>query len=386
MFMETIKDYLRSMLTEGTPNRRQGDLFRAYKRQITSGSVASPIQGTRFRPTADDSTLANALITANRGIRSSSLEDRVRSLALKQSVLAQPEAMDIKNFSLQVPGFDPASDSPLKIPVRVPRTFTSMVASFERPGSLGSYRSEKESITGHPSKATGFREIGQATINPLEQKTNPDRLAPTEPEKYFSTLGHEVEHGVQNRRLAKAVAYPEQTVKSPETRKDINPREVQAVVDAERRGQELPEDPFTSGMPMAELNAINSQLRMTDTIEVARDPRAYLLPQDIRRRLATAYAKRYDDYRTSDVEMGANRSGAIAVAAHKAATTGNLMSLTDFSKTVLSEPIKTGRKSRKKRVEKAIQKAFGRVAVAQQQDTGKKINPQQPKNVYTDFA
>lgn len=386
MFMETIKDYLRKMLTEGTPNRRQGDLFRAYKRQITSGSVASPIQGNRFIRTADDISLANALMTANLGLRSSSLEDRVRSLALKQSVLAQPEAMDIKKFKIEVPGFDPNTDSPLKIPVSVPKTFTSMVASFERPGTLGHYETVKEPIAGHPSLYTGFREIGHATINPVEQKVNPARIEPVSPKKYFATLAHEVEHGVQNRRLAKAIAYPEQTARSPETRKDINPREIQAVVDAERRGQQPPENPFTTGMPMAALNTISAQVNMHNVRDMLADPMAHSLPSDIRRRLTNTYPRRYDDYMTSDMEMGANRSGAIAVAAHRAATTGNLMPFSDFSKTMIPAPPETGRRSRKKRVEKAIQKAFGRVAVAQQQDTGKKINPQQPKNVYTDFA
>ena len=384
--METIKDYLRKMLTEGTPNRRQGDLFRAYKRQITSGSVASPIQGNRFIRTANDITLANALITANRGLRSSSPEERVRSLALQQSILSHPEATDIKKFKIEVPGFDPNTNSPLKIPVSVPKTFTSMVASFANPGTLGHYGTEKEAIPGHPSVYTGFREIGHATINPVEQKVNPPRIEPVSPEKYFTTLGHEVEHGVQLRRLAKAIAYPEQTVRSPQTRRDINPREIQAIVDRERRGQQPPEHPFTTGMPMASLNTISAQVNMTNVRDIMSDPRAYSLPSDLRRRLANSYPKRYDDYMTSDMEMGANRSGAIAVAAHRAATTGNLMSFSDFSKTMIPTPPETGRKSRKKRVEKAIQKAFGRVAVAQQQDTGKKINPQQPKNVYTDFA
>jgi hypothetical protein len=368
-------------ITEGTPNRRLGDLYSSYKDMLRSGVISPPTQAElQYTPIEQEDARDLARLRRIIADPRTSLSQREFARSIHRNTLSN-YADRVRGSEMTVPGFDPTSESPLKIQAHTPTSLALASSIFKSDANVGMYMQKDQPIPDHPSPRTATREIGYSLINPFDP--NPDLSGPTHiptsSSRYINVIGHETEHGVQFRRLKHAHAYPEITASRPETARDIVPAEQR---ESERlytgRG-DAHMQAFTRGLIKGHVNATKAQMTM-----------------ELQRQNAMSQAqwdKAYDNYLSSDSEIGARRSGAIANAAAHKVDTGRMMTFSDFRNAFSPDmgdgkfktpDQMTGRASRRKRLEKIVQKAFGRIA-AEEQKGGRKINKQEPKNIFKDM-
>ena len=350
-------------ITEGTPNRRQGDLYQAYKNMLRSGVISPPTESELAVDSVEAEDTERLFHLRNRISDPRSSEDQ-RDFArnLHRSILSN--YTDRKRGSdITVPGFNPTSEAPLKIKAVTPTSFALASTVFPNDTTLGMYMQKDRPIPGHPSR-TATTEVGSSLINPFQRNEDPHGAPyiPVSTSQYVNTIAHETEHGVQFRRMKHAHAYPEITSSRPETSRDIIPAEQREAERLYTGTNDAHLRAFRNGLIKSQLNSTEATINM-DMLRLRRT-----------RPTRREWKKAYDNYLSSDAEVAARRAGAIANAAEHELNTGELISFDAFRKAFSPESdeeggrrtpnLMTGRKSRRERLEKAIKQAYGRVAMA----------------------
>jgi hypothetical protein len=303
--MKSFKQYI----TEGTPNQRLGDLYSAWQDNVRTNPIVNVPSKEQLRTTIPD-RIISAAVGLHQHPKTPKPVKKILGSLLDLTFDRYLDKYRRELSTVRVPSHVPGEYQNIK--VQIPHSPVLAQSAFGLDtGSRGVYHGDHFEI---------------ASANPFDDKSHDWETPAKSPYDFITTIGHEVAHGVQDKR-----------VKS---------------------------DPIkNAGLKMAGEKLLSS-------------PGETAVP--------------YEKYTTSSYEVRPRIEGAIAAAARYKQDTGRFIpfypspdandKFASFSHPVMSdlesipEFPKKIRASRKKAILQAAQKAYGRIATREQEDTGTRIN------------
>lgn len=311
-------------ISEGIPNTRLGDLYTSWQHNLQTNPITSVPSEHDLRLRVSDKII-NSIIAIHNHPKTPKAIKKFLGPVLDLTFDKYLGNIRSKVSNVQVPSHVPGEYH--QFVAGVPHSPVLASSMFQGRGSNRGFYSKDNKV---------------AYVNPYDES---DEFAKPNPSAYdfISTMGHEISHASQDERIRV----------DPENNKGLK----------------------------------HAQQKIED-IGVA---------------VAGKKPKAFEKYVTHSYETRPRIEGAIAVAAKYKKDTGKFIpfepppessdKFASFSHPVMTDmentpgfPPKNIRASRKKAILQAAKKAYGKIATKEQEQSGKKINPQQTTNIFTDLT